>query len=339
MTAGGGGSRKTHPPELRHDPLSGRWVLIAPDRARRPNDYRNGRPAWAAGPRASCPFCPGREAETPAEVDALRGQTSVPDSPGWRIRVVPNKYPALVPGPGPSPGRHEVVIDSPDHEREWADLPDDHLRDLLETFRRRLRVLENDPAVRYVQIFKNKGASAGASLRHPHTQILAVPEVPRQIRDEMENLERTAAAEGEGCPVCRLIEREADGPRLIQLNRDFAALAPYASRFPYEIHVWPRRHAASFRETGEAELLILARMLKDLLGRLRAAAGDPDYHLLLRQGPSAGSGAESRAGRRGFIHWRLEILPILAAVAGFEWGTGCFINPVLPESAAAALRG
>ena len=336
-------------PELRRDFLSGRWVLIAPDRARRPNDFQSVRAPASDESRASCPFCEGREAETPSEVGALRDASPVPDSPGWRVRVVPNKYPALIPEAGstsvtrpgdlfesrPGIGHHEVVVDTPDHDREWADLPVEHIRDVLEIFRRRLQVLERDPAVRYVQVFKNKGGFAGASLRHPHTQILAVPAVPQQVRDELSVLEHQARETG-GCLICRVIENESAGPRLVRSDPDFVALAPFASRFPYEIHVLPRRHTASFRETTDPELAGLARIMKFVLGRLRDIASDPDYHLVLRQAPSP---RPARPRTNAFVHWRIEILPVMGLVAGFEWGTGCFINPVVPESAAAALRG
>ena len=339
-------------PELRRDFFSGRWVLIAPERARRPNDFQFGPAPMTDESRASCPFCEGREAETPPEVEALRDASPVPDSAGWRVRVVPNKYPALIPGsapasgarPGvlfeslPGAGLHEVVVDTPDHDREWVDLPIEHIRDVLEIFRRRLRVMERDSAVRYVQIFKNKGGYAGASLRHPHTQILAVPVVPQQVREELSVLEHQARETG-GCFICRVIKDESAGPRLVRSDPDFVALAPFASRFPYETQVFPRRHRASFRETTDEELVGLARMMKFILGRLRDVADDPDYHLVLRQAPSPQAYRPGEPRPDAFVHWRIEILPVMGLVAGFEWGTGCFINPVVPEFAAAALRG
>jgi len=335
--------------ELRRDPLDGRGVIIAPGRTARPNDFRLEQAGRIRDSRATCPFCAGRESETPPEIEAVRKNGSAPDRPGWKVRVVPNKFPALSPSRGAAAaerfirgiaeegiGVHEVVVDSPDHDREWADMPAARLRDIFGVFRSRLRALESRPEIRYVQLFKNRGAEAGASLRHPHTQILALPIVPRQVRDEMTALKKRFRADG-GCFFCRLAETEAAGPRLIALNRSFVALAPFASRFAYEIHVLPKRHAPRFAETTNEELAALAPMMKSIFLRLRRAAGDPPFHLVLRQAPTPGKGAASDL--EVSAHWRFEILPILGRVAGFEWGTGFFINPVFPEQAAAALRG
>jgi len=338
--------------ELRRDFLSGRWVLIAPDRSKRPSDYRSARTADPDASRETCPFCSGREKETPPEVAAVRDPESAPDSAGWRVRVVPNKFPALIrpaepsfpppedekEGLRPGFGVHEVVVDGPEHDREWPDLPENHLRDVLAVFRDRLRAIEKEPSVRYIQVFKNRGGDAGASLRHPHTQILAVPVVPGQVRDEIAAQERYGKSTG-ACYSCRLLEDEESGPRLVHASREFVALAPFASRFSYEIHVRPRRHAALFSDVSDEELAPLARMMGDVLRRLQAIAGDPAYHLILRQAPSPRPGDSSVLPDSPFVHWRFEILPVFGAVAGFEWGTGFFINPVVPESAAAALRG
>ena len=334
--------------ELRRDPLDGRGVIIAPGRTSRPNDFLSGRAGRIRDSRTTCPFCEGRERETPPEIEAVRKDGSAPDRPGWKVRVVPNKFPALAPSIGTAPaerflrgiaeegiGVHEVVVDSPDHDREWADLPVDRLRDVLGVFRSRLRALESRPEIRYVQLFKNRGAEAGASLRHPHTQILALPLVPRQIRDEMTALKKRFREDGR-CPSCRLADRETAGPRLVSDDRYFIAFAPFASRFAYEIHVLPKRHAPRFGETTDRELAALAPVMKSIFRRLRRAAGDPPFHLVLRQAPAARKGAASDF--EASAHWRFEILPILGRVAGFEWGTGFFINPVSPERAAGALR-
>jgi UDPglucose--hexose-1-phosphate uridylyltransferase len=338
--------------ELRLDFPGGFWVLFAPERAKRPNDFRTIKSAAGTdSSRRSCPFCPGREGDTPSEVAARREKGSVPDSPGWRVRVVPNKFPALIRPSAPAysregeergdvrPGHgfHEVVIDGPDHDQDWADFPEDRLREVLAVFRDRLQFIEKEPSIRYLQIFKNKGGEAGASLRHPHTQILALPVVPGQVRREVEAMVGHGKASG-SCYACRMIAEEESGPRLIQTGKEFVALAPFASRFSYEIHVRPRRHSASFSDLSDEELLPLAGTMRDLFRRLRSTAGDPPFHLVLRQAPVLRDDQDDKHLVAAFMHWRFEILPVLGAVAGFEWGTGCFINPVLPERAASALR-
>ncbi|MBN1938882.1 MAG: galactose-1-phosphate uridylyltransferase [Candidatus Aminicenantes bacterium] len=338
--------------EIRFDETGGHWVLFAPGRTARPNDFKAQKAAAAPDcSRDSCPFCPGREGETPPEVASLRDNESVPDSPGWRIRVVPNKYPALnrptaplfstaAEESGPSRaglGIHEVVIDGPDHDRDWADLPVDHLGEVLALSRDRLRIIEKDPSIAYIQLFKNKGGEAGASLCHPHTQILALPVVPGQVAAEAAFMVRRGISAG-ACFACRFIADEEPGPRLVWAGREFVALAPFASRFSYETHILPRRHAASFSDISDGEIIPLARTMREVLRRLRVSAGDPSYHLVLRQAPVLRTGDENDQHVSRFVHWRFEILPVLGAVAGFEWGTGCFINPVLPEQAAASLR-
>jgi len=337
--------------ELRKDPVSGRWVIIAAERSKRPDDYR---PALAERepqpvPRF-CPFCSGNESKTPPEVFAVRDAGTAPETPGWRVRVVPNKFPALTPGPAPARksrglfesmegiGVHEVVIESPDHGLEMSGAPLDRLREVLGTCRQRIESIEGDAQYKYIQLFKNKGRAAGASLSHPHLQIVAMPIIPRRVKEEIYSAERFHGRRGE-CLFCRMLAEEgAAGERLIRANGPFLAIAPFASRFPFEMRILPLRHASRFSEIGEDELAGLAGILKTALTKLKTAAGDPPYNLVLHHSPHPDQARRTWPGIERVFHWYLEILPVLTHIAGFEWGTGNYINPVPPEDAAAFLR-
>jgi UDPglucose--hexose-1-phosphate uridylyltransferase len=337
--------------ELRKDLVSGRWVIIATERSKRPDDFR---PAAGAAPvpeaAGFCPFCEGNEAKTPPEVFALRKAGTAPDSPGWSVRVVPNKFPALTPGPPPpraaqgifqsmeGRGVHEVVIENPDHALELTDLPVGHVRDVLGVFQRRIRVIERDLHYQYVQVFKNKGRDAGASLSHPHSQIVATPIIPKRVKEEIYGADRMFRTFKE-CGFCRVLrEEEAGGTRLVAKNAHFLAYTPYASRFPFEMAVYPRRHSAFFTEVPEDELLALAEILKDVLTRLKDTVSDPPFNMVLHQAPNPALSLKGWPEIHLKSHWHLEIIPILTKVAGFELGTGFYINPVPPETAAQFLR-
>ena len=337
--------------ELRKDLVSGRWVIIATERSKRPDDFRP-RGAAAPAPEAAgfCPFCEGNEGKTPPEVFALRAAGTAPDSPGWTVRVVPNKFPALTPGPPPpratrgvfqsmeGRGVHEVVIENPDHALELGDLPVAHIREVLRVFQLRIRAIECDLHYQYVQIFKNKGKEAGASLSHPHSQIVATPIIPKRVKEEIYGADRLFRVFKE-CAFCRILrDEEAAGTRIIAKNGHFTAYAPYASRFPFEMAVYPQRHSAFFTDVREDELLALAGTLKHVLMRLKETVNDPPFNMVLHQAPNPALSLEGWPDIHLKSHWHLEIIPILTKVAGFEWGTGFYINPVPPETAAQFLR-
>jgi UDPglucose--hexose-1-phosphate uridylyltransferase len=337
--------------ELRKDLVSGRWVIIATERSKRPDDFRP-RGVVPPAPEAAgfCPFCEGNEGKTPPEVFALRAAGTQPDCPGWTVRVVPNKFPALTPGP-PAPratqgifqsqegrGVHEVVIENPDHALELGDLPVGQIRDVLRVFQLRIRAIERELHYQYVQIFKNKGKEAGASLSHPHSQIVATPIIPKRVKEEIYGADRLFRTFKE-CVFCRILrEEEAAGVRLIAGNAQFTALAPYASRFPFEMAVYPKRHSAFFTDVREDELTMMAEMLKLVLTRLKETVGDPPFNLVLHQAPNPSLSLEGWPEIHLTSHWHVEIIPILTKVAGFEWGTGFYINPVPPETGAEFLR-
>ena len=326
--------------ELRKDPVVGRWVIISSERAGRPVDYAP-RVSEARGER--CPFCPGHEADTPPEVLALGRNGSAPDSPGWRVRVIPNKFPALQiegdldrRGEGMFDkmngiGAHEVVIESPDHEARWWDLGIDQIADILAAYRARVLDLARDPRFKYILVFKNHGEAAGATLEHPHTQLIATPIIPKWVKEELSGA-RDHYRLKERCIYCDMVRQEMEeGKRLVAVTDDFVVIEPFAPRFPYETTVLPRRHASSFEEGPEELLRSLAAVLKDVYGRLHRVLDDPPFNMVIHTAP---------AGDPFLLHfhWHLEIMPKLTSVAGFEWGSGFYINVVSPEDAARRLR-
>ncbi len=338
--------------QLRKDIISGRWVIVAAERSKRPDDFRPAQAAEAkpAEARGFCPFCAGNESKTPPEVFALRADGTRPDEPGWSVRVVPNKFPALTRGAAPARqdnglftwmdgvGVHEVVIENPDHDLELADLPHDHIRAVLKVFQDRIRSIEEDLPYKYVQVFKNKGKEAGASLSHPHSQIVATPIVPKRIKEEIYGAGRLFRRFKE-CVFCRIIREEtAAKDRLVYRNDHVCVKVPFAARFPFEMRVLPLRHDAYFSRFGGEELEGLADALKTVLGRFKAILADPPYNLFLHQAPNPAVHNHGESDIERTFHWHMEIIPVLTRVAGFEWGTGFYINPVAPETAAFYLR-
>ncbi len=328
-------------PELRKDPITGRWVIISTDRQKRPNDFRL-EPAAILG-REHCPFCPGHELMTPREVLAYRQNGSAPNGPGWDIRVVPNKFPALhVEGTLDRQaegmfdrmngiGAHEVIIETPDHDRHLAAMSAPEIERVLWAFRERMVDLKRDFRLRYILVFKNHGAAAGATLSHPHAQLIALPIVPDFVRDEIEGARRHFEAK-ERCVYCDIVHQElGDGRRVIEENADGVTLAPYAPRFAFETWLLPKRHGARFEEASRPEYESLARMLKSVLQRMDRALESPPYNLVLHTSPFSEDVSD-------LYHWHVEITPKLTRVAGFEWGTGFYINPTSPEEAARVLR-
>jgi UDPglucose--hexose-1-phosphate uridylyltransferase len=340
--------------ELRHDPIQRRWVIISTERSDRP--LENGKRGEAApGPSpspATCAFCPGNEAQTPPEILSLR-HADDPSHLRWRVRVVPNKYPALQiegdlerRGRGPYDringiGAHEVIIETPIHDLALADQPVSQLALVLRAYRERLRDLMNDPRFRYILIFKNEGAGAGASLHHSHSQLIATPVTPRTVAMEL-SAARDHFVLKERCIFCDLIDYElGEGHRIVCTDRDFVTFCPYASRFPFEMTVMPRQHAHDFAQVDDDALHRLARHLREALSRMHVSLEHPPYNFLLHTAPNT----RTMSVRPGYWstlatdwHWHIEILPRLTSVAGFEWGTGFYINPTAPEDAARQLR-
>ena len=338
--------------ELRRGRIHRRWVLIAPDRGERPFATAAPPEGAAAARPGNCPFCPGREAQTPPEIDRVTG----PDGT-WQVRVIPNRYPALSPCDEDSPGTgscarqepprgaarrracgvHEVVIETPDHDRPLSALGVEHLERVLGTFSARMRALMENAAHRHVIVFKNRGAEAGASLAHPHSQIVATPMVPEDVADVLATAEAYYHQEGR-CLFCDVIDEElADERRVVEDADGFTVLSPYAARLPFEVAIYPRRHVHDFTAETADVRRALACVLKRTLGRLSDVLGEAPYNLILQSAPNV---VEPAARQRvaSAYHWRIEIIPRLARLAGLEWATGMTINTVSPEMAAERLR-
>lgn len=336
--------------ELRKDSLLERWVLIAEERAAKPQEFDDRPVVRRLG---DCPFCEGSEAETPNEVLALREPGSRHDGRGWRIRVIPNKYPAVNIGvlppstqstqPQPdglfqqasADGVHEVIIESPRHVTTAGELSDAETAAVLGVYQARLRTLRAEAGGRglqYVQIFRNVGEAAGASIEHLHSQLIGLPSVPPLIADELQAASRHFAQTGR-CPWCDLAEAEvASGRRIVEATARFALVCPYASRFPYEMQLLPRGHEANFDDAADDHIREAAALLRRGLARLERVCDPASYNVILHTAPFGLPEAPR-------FHWHVEILPRLVKAAGFEWGTGVHINPVSPERAAAELRG
>jgi UDPglucose--hexose-1-phosphate uridylyltransferase len=329
-------------PELRKDPVLGRWVIISTERAKRPKDFKFEPEKKVISPE-ECPFCPGNEAATPPEIMAIRGDDSKPNTPGWTLRVIPNKFPALRiegdlnrRGEGiydrmNGIGAHEVIIETNDHSKDLSDLDPEAFESVIYAYQQRILDLKRDKRLRYVMIFKNFGAAAGASLEHSHSQLIATPTIPKRVMEEMDGAKRYYEYR-ERCIFCDIVVQETKNrKRLIGENNTFILFCPFAPRFPFETWILPRRHISNFENATEEELSDLASILKDCLIRLKKALNTPPYNYIIHTTPITLSGIE-------FYHYHLEIIPVLTHIAGFEWGTGFYINPTGPEDSALYLK-
>jgi len=325
-------------PELRQNFFTKEWVIIATERARRPEEMATHRavqpvPAFVE----TCPFCPGNENKTPPEVMRVPGGNS------WAVRVIPNKFAALSSELQPTRslqhlrrrvdgfGFHEVIIDSPDHSRYMGLLSDEHVGSILTVYRERYNALSLDRRVNHITIFKNHGTDAGASLQHPHSQLIATPVIPSQVRHRLHEALRHYDDVGE-CMFCHMVEREVeDQTRIVLKGEHFVAMEVFAAPTPFATHIFPLRHMSSFGEITDLEIADLARVLRTLLAKIYVGLENPDLNFTVRSGPTEYNGARH-------FHWYVSVIPRLTRVAGFELGSGMFINTVLPEAAAEFLR-
>ncbi len=315
-------------------------MIIASDRPTRPADLHTPETPKTGG---FCPFCEGNERKTPGEIAAYRSSDSQPDGPGWRVRVVPNKFPALrvegelrKRGEGmydvmSGVGAHEVIIECPEHAASLSQLPERQIQLAISMYRDRLLDLRKDKRLAFGMIYKNVGAAAGATLEHPHSQLVVMPVAPRNVDVEMQHASAFYDFRGR-CLFCDMITQEqSTETRVVEQNEHFIAFAPFASRFPFEMWVLPKEHSAHFDSIRQPEMASLAALLKRCLAKLEIALENPPYNYIIHSAPFRHAVQER-------YHWHMEIIPRIIHVAGFEWGTGFYINPVPPEDAAQYLR-
>ncbi len=327
-------------PQLRKDPVLGRWVIISTERGKRPTDFAHEKEVRKNG---FCPFDEGNEDKTPPEVLAYRAPGTAKDSPGWQVRVVPNKFPALSiegdldrAGEGMydkmnGVGAHEVVIETTQHEADFADLSQEHIALVTKAIQERMIDLQGDRRFRYIQVFRNRGSAAGASLEHPHTQLIALPILPKRLIEELAGSKKYYGYK-ERCVFCDIVAQEVwTKSRVVCENDRFIAIVPFAARFPFEVWILPRTHQPVFETMDDSARTAYAGVLKETLQRINRALDDPPYNLILHTSPSGEVDTKH-------YHWHVEIMPTLTKVAGFEWGSGFYINPTPPEEAAKYLR-
>ena len=327
--------------QLRHDPVQNRWVVVAGDRSRRPMDFQPTKRAAESG--RDCPFCAGREQLTPPQIAAYGDVGRQDGARRWSVRVVANKFPALRVEGELEPaghglfrsmrgvGAHEVIIETPDHDRSLSDLPPQHVALVFRAYRDRILDLRQDLRLKYVLALKNRGREAGATLSHSHSQIMATPMIPRTVATEIASATEYHRTSGR-CLFCDLLDGEVEAvSRVVLADEQFVTCCPYASRVPFEMRVQPLAHGHDYALLDDESLLKLAHHLSEVLRRLDKAVNKPPYNLVLHNAPVGESLDKA-------WHWHFELLPRLSIPAGFEWGTGFYVNPVSPEDAARHLR-
>jgi UDPglucose--hexose-1-phosphate uridylyltransferase len=325
---------------LRKDPISGRWVIIAVERGKRPTDFTS--PPVQRRKGGFCPFDPGNEYTTPPEIMAFRPSSAQPNAPGWTLRVMPNKFPALQiygdldrAGEGMfdkmnGVGAHEVIIETPDHQLSLSTMSSRAVEDVLWAYYLRLTDLKKDARFKYVLIFKNEGDSAGASLEHSHSQLIAVPIIPKIVKEEIDSA-RNYFEYKERCIFCDVISQEiGSGKRVIYENSGYIAIAPFAPRAPFETWILPKRHESAFSPPDKS-FSALAGVLQTVLKQFDRILDTPPYNFIIHTSPFTDEAND-------YYHWHIELIPKLTRIAGFEWGSGFYINPTLPEEAAKFMR-
>ncbi len=326
--------------EWRKDPIVNRWVIIATERGKRPNDYKEINDEKSS---RECFFCEGNEEQTPPEIIAYREQDTNRDQPGWWVRVVPNKFPALsIHGNAHQKnsgvyqymdgvGAHEVIIESNNHIIGMDEQTDQQVEEIIWAWRDRSLDLRKDTRLKYIQIFKNTGPVAGASLEHTHSQLVAIPFVPEDVREKIEGM-KEYRHQHQSCVMCDIIGQEiSEKERIVFESTHFICFCPFASRFPFEMTIVPREHQFDFVQLREEQVRDFAHVLRNSLRKLTSMIKNIPYNMVLHTAPV-------NQGEEHHFHWHLEIMPRLTIMAGFELGTGYFINPTPPEIAAQALR-
>lgn len=336
-------------PELRKDPVIGRWVIIATERARRPDQF--GGQVYESPTEKACPFCEGSESQTPPEIYSLRPRHTAPNTSGWDLRVVPSIAPFLrIEGDLERHGKgvydimngigaHELIIETNQHIGNMADLSEEQIVKVLNCYVDRINDLEKDKRFKYVLIFKNHGFSAGGGrVKHTKSQLIATPVNPKRVKEELLGA-RQYYDYHERCIFCDLIKQElASKDRLILDIDGFIAITPFAARFPFEVWILPKKHSCDFTHLDPAHRPDLARVIKIVLSKLKKGLNDPPYNYVLHTAPFRRQKIGYWKSIDNDYHWHIEIMPRLTRMAGFEWGTGFYICPLPPEDAAKFLR-
>ncbi|MDD5729640.1 MAG: DUF4931 domain-containing protein [Candidatus Omnitrophica bacterium] len=337
-------------PELRKDPIIGRWVIIATERAKRPDQFSGAAPE-AEQPEKPCPFCEGKETQTPPEIYSIRSKPGQPNTPGWDVRVVPSVTPFLRiegdldrRGQGlydvmNGVGAHEIIIETNQHISNIADLAEDQITKVITCYIDRITDLERDKRFKYALVFKNYSwIAGGGKIKHARSQLIATPVNPKRVKEELVGA-RQYYDQHERCIFCDLIKQETDLKDRVILDLDgFLAVTPFASRFPFEVWILPKKHSCDFVNLDMPSRAGLARIMKKVLAKLKKGLNDPAYNYILHTAPfRRQKGSYWRSIDYDF-HWHIEIMPRLTRVAGFEWGTGFYICPLPPENAAKFLR-
>jgi UDPglucose--hexose-1-phosphate uridylyltransferase len=327
-------------PELRQNMATREWVIIATERAKRPHDYiESSQPPSLEAQTfydPGCPFCPGNE-EMDLEIERM------PVTGPWQTRVIANKFPALSRGGDLTRtfdgvcrwifgvGYHDIVVEHPEHNTSLALMRPAEIEKVLHTFYSRGWEIMRDARMEQIIYFKNYGARAGATLKHPHSQIIALPVVPNDIRNRIEEARRYFDDNGE-CVYCVMMRDELEkGLRIVETSPNFVAFVLYAAPSPFHFWIMPRQHSVSFLFAQKEELADLAQILHNVLRRLYLGLRDPSYNLVIRAAPAKEMNTD-------YLHWYVSIIPRLSNPAGFELGSGMYINPTLPEESAAFLR-
>ena len=333
--------------QMRKDVFTGRWVIMADTTTVQPSDFHFKRFLREA---KFCPFCETHEASTPPEVFAIRKAGSARNGPGWSVRVVPNSAPRLrVEGELRARaegfhdlmngvGAHEIIAETPRHDRSLHELEIHEICDVIRAYVARIIDLEGDKRMRYVLTFKNYGEEAGAhTISHSISHLMALPVTPRTVKTKLMTARDYFAAK-ERCLYCDVLQQEQKAQkRLIAENEDFVAFAPFASRFPFEMAVFPKMHNSAFSRISAGQVNTLARILREVLQKLDHTLGGPPYNLSLQDRPFLRARAGCWTTIEDDFHWHLEILPQVVRITGFEWASGFFYNPVPPEIAARCL--
>ena len=337
-------------PELRKDPVMGRWVIISTERGKRPTDF-----ARVEGPPAgdNCLFCENREQETPAEVYAIRRSGTHANSPGWYVRVVPSSRPVLriegeVARRGVGlydkmrgVGAHEVVLESPRHVTHFDMLELEQMDRVWDAYKHRIADLKGDKRFRYIMVFKNQGSESAQGSRHVHSQVIALPVTPKRVHSELAGFKRYFDYK-ERCLFCDLLQQELElDARIVEQNDSFVVWAPFAARFSFEMWVIPRRHDVDFESITEVERRDLSAAMRSILAKVRLGLDDPPFNYVIHTGPNRSAPSRSSYWQtiEKDFHWHMEIMPRLAGLGGFEWGSGFYINHVSPEEVAEFMRG